>query len=205
MFIKNRNNGKMRDYYKILADPLGIGAYGDVRKCYYKRKINDKNDRYKEYRAVKVLSKSYMEQKNIDDFRNEVEVNLMLDHPNITKVHEWFEDEKRFMLVSELCNGGELFQLIAKERKFETREAGIILRQLVCAIHYMHHREEVDGKEIGGVVHRDLKPENILLTDTEDKIPSIKLIDFGTAKQFYYTQFETHKDSPNDGQIHSQY
>lgn len=68
LFMKARNNGKMRDYYRILANPLGKGAYGEVRKCYYKDNIRDKKDRYKQYRAVKVLSKAYMEDKNVVDF-----------------------------------------------------------------------------------------------------------------------------------------
>lgn len=36
-----------------------------------------------------------------------------LDHPNILKMYEFFEDEKRFYLVSELCTGGELFDEIS--------------------------------------------------------------------------------------------
>ena len=40
-----------------------------------------------------------------------------------------------------------------------------------------------------GLVHRDLKPENILLVDSDDSLPEIKLIDFGTAKKFQYYNF----------------
>lgn len=193
LFLRVRNNGKMRDNYKILANPLGQGAYGEVRKCIFKDGkdgIRDKNNRYKEYRAVKVMSKAYMEHKNILDFQNEVAVNLMLNHPNIAKIYEWYEDENRYMLISELVKGGELFDLIS-EKKFEAREAGIILKQLVSTINYMHKPpnglDNPDGKY--GIVHRDLKPENILLSDSEDMLPEIKLIDFGTAKKFEYYEF----------------
>lgn len=121
LFLMARNNGKMRDNYKILANPLGIGAYGEVRKCLYKDNIRDKNNRYKQYRAVKIMSKAYMEDKNILDFQNEVTVNYFLNHPNITKVYEWYEDENRFLLISELVKGGELFEMLVEKKKFESR------------------------------------------------------------------------------------
>ena len=37
---------------------------------------------------------------------------LVQDHPNIIKMHEFFEDEKRYYLVTEICKGGELFDEI---------------------------------------------------------------------------------------------
>lgn len=61
----------------------------------------------------------------------------MLNHPNIAKIFEWYEDENRYMLISELVKGGELFELIT-EKKFEEREAGIILKQIVSTVNYMH-------------------------------------------------------------------
>lgn len=42
-FLDARMNGKMRDYYRILENPLGKGAYGEVRKVIFKAKgVNDK-------------------------------------------------------------------------------------------------------------------------------------------------------------------
>jgi len=46
---------------------------------------------------------------------NEIEILKQLDHPNILKLFEFFQDQKRFFLVTELCNGGELFDKIAEE------------------------------------------------------------------------------------------
>lgn len=73
-------------------------------------------------------------------------------------------------MVTELCNGGELFDEIIARGRFEEKDAAVILKQLLSAINYCHRKN---------VCHRDLKPENILL-DSNDK-QTIKLIDFGTS------------------------
>ena len=46
-----------------------------------------------------------------------------LDHPNILKLYELYEDDKRYFLVSELCSGGELYDELAKRGKFEEEDA----------------------------------------------------------------------------------
>jgi len=57
----------MRDYYRILDPKLGEGAYGEVRKCVWKCK-KDLKSAFKEYRAVKILRKNYMEDKDVRSF-----------------------------------------------------------------------------------------------------------------------------------------
>ncbi len=41
-----------------------------------------------------------------------------LDHPNIIKIYEIYEDEKRFYLITELCSAGELYDEITDKIKF---------------------------------------------------------------------------------------
>ena len=41
-----------------------------------------------------------------------------VDHPNIVKLHDIYEDEKYFFLVMELMTGGELFDQILTKEKF---------------------------------------------------------------------------------------
>ena len=45
-------------------------------------------------------------------FQEEMGILSKLDHPNIRKLYEVFQDEKRYYLVTELCKGGELFDTI---------------------------------------------------------------------------------------------
>jgi calcium-dependent protein kinase len=53
-----------------------------------------------------------MEEKDYKNFRNEISALKQLSHPNILKMYHFFEDSKRYMLVFEICRGGELGKII---------------------------------------------------------------------------------------------
>mmetsp|Transcript_21235 Transcript_21235/g.20388 ORF Transcript_21235/g.20388 Transcript_21235/m.20388 type:complete len:96 (+) Transcript_21235:192-479(+) len=95
-----------------------------------------------------------------------------MDHPNIIKVYEYFQDADKIYIVTERCHGGELFEEInrKKGKSFGEADTATIMTQVLSAINYCHQNF---------IVHRDLKPENILFDDKESL--NIKLIDFGTA------------------------
>ena len=73
-----------------------------------------------------------------------------MDHPNIIKLFETFEDNRNIYLVMELCTGGELFDRIIELGHLSEHQAAILMQQILRAIHYMHQNK---------VMHRDLKPE----------------------------------------------
>lgn len=93
-----------------------------------------------------------------------------LDHPNIVRLYEVFQDEKRYYLVTELCTGGELFDEITNRSYFSEQDAAVIIKQVLSAVKYCHSKS---------IVHRDLKPENILMDTKNNNM--IKVIDFGTS------------------------
>ena len=117
------------------------------------------------------------------------EVNLMikLDHPNIIKLYEYYENEKKIYLIMELCTGGELFDKIIenteKGKQFTEKQAANIFKQMMSAVNYCHKN---------GIVHRDLKPENLLYFDKSENSP-IKVIDFGMSKRFDHNKLLTEK------------
>ena len=51
-----------------------------------------------------------------------------MDHPNILKLYEYFEDDKNVYLVTELCKGGELFDKIIEKEYFSEKEAAKIFK-----------------------------------------------------------------------------
>ncbi|KAL7535030.1 hypothetical protein ACHAWF_005032 [Thalassiosira exigua] len=78
------------------------------------------------------------------ELRNEISILRSLDHPNIVHVIETYVYEERIYMVLDLCENGDLYVL----DPYSENEARAIVRQLLQAVSYMHHR---------GIVHRDLK------------------------------------------------
>lgn len=105
---------------------------------------------------------------------NEINNLKDLDHPNIIKMYEFFEDPKRYYIVTEICKGGELFDEIQNRKKLTEKEASVLIKQILSCINYCHQNY---------IMHRDLKPENILL-ESNKQFDQIKIIDFGTSMSF---------------------
>ena len=149
----------------IIVGELGSGSYGTVKKVKHKK--------LGEYRAMKIISKKS------ESSQNEVDILRKISHPNIVNIFEIYEDSKKYYIMMEICEGGELFEAISQQGSFSEGDCANIMKSLLSAVNYLH------GKNI---VHRDLKPENIMLTKNLQKMKNkkyeIKLIDFGTAKQF---------------------
>merc|ERR1740138_1913599 len=169
------NTGKITEFYDLEKKKLGEGSYGSVCK--------GKNKASGSIRAVKTISKSQM--KNIERFKQEIAIMKMMDHPNIIKLYESFEDHRSIYLVMELCSGGELFDRIIESGHFTEVQAAILMQQIVRAIYYMHESH---------TCHRDLKPENFLFM-TKEPIDKnlLKIIDFGLSCQFTLGQVLTTK------------
>ena len=55
--------------------------------------------------------------------RYEIDILKNLDHPNILKLYEVFEDKSKIYLVTEICNGGELFDEVIKKHSLNEKEA----------------------------------------------------------------------------------
>jgi len=161
MFI-GKQEGKLRDYYRI-GKVLGQGAFGEVRMCIHRESSAQ--------RAVKVLRKSHMDDDEKRMLFNEINILKEIDHPNIVKMYEFFEDEKRYYLVTEICKGGELFDEVLAKGSFTERDAAVLVKQVLSCVNYCHKNN---------IVHRDLKPENILL-EPDKQFDQIKIIDFGTS------------------------
>jgi len=124
--------------------------------------------------AVKKIEKKKVEGDDIKLLRREIQIMKKLDHPNILKLYEVYEDDDSFYLVMELVKGKELFDKIVERGMYSERDAANIIAQVVSAVEYLHEN---------GIAHRDLKPEN-LLVEGEEEDSIVKIADFGFAKSF---------------------
>ena len=69
--------------------------------------------------------------KNWERFQTEVKILQTLDHPNVIKLYEYFEDDTNVYLVTELCSGGELFDRILEAEFFTEEVAARIFKQIL--------------------------------------------------------------------------
>ena len=126
------------------------------------------------FAAVKVIDKAELCRDGDKMFLvdREIEIMSQLDHPNIVRLYEVYENEAEVCLVMELAKGGELFDRLVEVGSLEEREAGRVMAQLLEAVSDLHSR---------GIVHRDLKPENLLFYDNRAGSPLL-MADFGLSE-----------------------
>jgi len=157
---------------------LGSGAFSVVKEGIHKKDGSKV--------AIKVIQKTTVAGEDIKLLRREITNLKTLDHPNILKLYEVYEDKQQFYLVMELVQGKELFDKIVERGQYSERDASHITRQFVSAIEYLHSK---------GIAHRDLKPENILSVGSGEK-EVIKVADFGLSKNFGDEKMMTSCGSP---------
>lgn len=158
-----RQVDSIAEFY-LIGRKLGSGGFSEV----YEGQDLDTYDAF----AIKFVSNTIFS-KHRNQMTNEVKTLASFDHPNIVKLREVVRTPTDFCIVTELVDGGELFDHIAEMKKFSEETVRAILRQLLGAVKVLHD---------ANVMHRDLKPENILLK-SKDPI-RIKVADFGLAAFF---------------------
>ncbi|HYO19466.1 MAG TPA: serine/threonine-protein kinase [Dermatophilaceae bacterium] len=120
--------------------------------------------------AVKLMNPTLSQRSSfLERFRAEARYSAALDHPNITTVYDYGEDEGSAYLVMELVVGQPLSQIISGRAPLSAPETASILIQAASALEAAHQH---------GVVHRDVKPANILITPDG----TAKLTDFGISR-----------------------
>ena len=106
-----------------------------------------------------------------EKFVREARMIARLDHPNVVKIYDVFEENGTAYYVMEYIANGSLKELVADQGPVDEKTALKYIAEAGEALRYVHGRN---------VLHFDIKPSNILLRDSGSTV----LIDFGVSKHF---------------------
>ena len=168
-FIVQREGSKVYDFYEKLQF-LGEGSFGSVYK------VKRKNSGQREIiRALKEISKEKMclNEENSEEIRNEISVLKSLDHPNIMKIYEFYEDKENMYLITEFC-GGDAANIQDKYGVLPEFLVKYIMYQVFMAVAFFHANK---------IVHTDIKRENIAFFYRDEKKDKKEVEDF--LKKFF--------------------
>ena len=107
------------------------------------------------------------------DLLAEVRVLTKLNHPNLVRVIDIFEDEKLVYIVMDYVEGEDLQHIIQREKVIPEGTVIEWFKTLADALCYLHTRKPP-------IIYRDMKPANVIL----QKDGTLKIIDFGIAREY---------------------
>jgi len=161
----------LQNRYRIIQI-LGQGGFGRTYLAEDQRRFN-------ELCAIKELISTARSalawEKAQELFHREAAILYQIEHPQVPKFRERFEQDQRLFLVEDYV-AGQTYQTLLAERQavgqtFTEAEVLQLIKLLLPVLEHIHSR---------GIIHRDISPENIILRDSDAKPV---LIDFGVVKE----------------------
>ncbi|XP_026175420.1 serine/threonine-protein kinase 33 isoform X2 [Mastacembelus armatus] len=110
--------------------------------------------------AIKVVRRPAAGNSRVKLLEQEINILKQVNHAYIIHLKEIYNSAHKVYLVTELCTGGDLKQMLQKKKFFTEDQTRHVICSLADAIAYLHKRD---------IVHRDLKLENILVKNPPDK------------------------------------
>lgn len=153
---------RVEDRYYLQKVKLGQGAFGTVWRAVDRRSNAAV--------AIKQMDKAALPRRGVkkSDIEREITVMRAVQHENVTRLLDTFEDYRSIYLALEYCDGGDFGDKV-KERASSLREpeAADWVQQICSAIFALHSQN---------ICHRDIKPDNFMVN-----ADVLKLADFGLA------------------------
>lgn len=168
-------------FYKFNPSEVGSDRIGQAGQFGYavRGRVLDKKSATRHV-AIKIIRKSRFtgtaeeRELNFEAFRSEIEVMQRMNHKHIIRLHRVFETKSVLYLVMDLCEGGELFDMIQEQGSFSERDASEVMRMIFEGLRYMHSKK---------IAHCDIKPDNFLFAESKrSRSRTLKIIDFGMSK-----------------------
>ncbi|MBI4565162.1 MAG: serine/threonine protein kinase [Planctomycetes bacterium] len=157
-----RSGGRPRLGHYEMGEILGRGGIGTV---YAARDLVHQRDV-----ALKILHAEHAgNMEYVARFTREAKASLLLDHPNLMKVHEAGRARGHVFIAMERVQGQTLDRILRDNGPLDPPRALRMARQLAEGLGHAHEK---------GFIHRDIKPANVVV----DELERVKLLDFGLIK-----------------------
>ncbi len=120
----------------------GIVGTGKTTKMFTARHRKDATIQI----AIKVVNKEILEPERLEQLYKEIAIMQKVDHPNVVKYLETYDDQKYLYLCSELCEGGSV-----NKQKLPMTEAQVakIAQEILRALQHCHQQD---------ITHKAIKP-----------------------------------------------
>lgn len=122
-------------------------------------------------RTMKIINKENNNEENEKKILSQINTIKTIDHPNIVKVFEFYNEKDRLYIIQEHGEGGELLDYIIENSPIDELSSAYIIYQILCAVYYGHNRN---------IFHLDLKPENVIIDYMSQGLVHVKVMDFGS-------------------------
>ena len=121
-------------------EELGSGAFSTVFKAIHKESG--------QVVAIKHVSKADVpSQEDIDSLLEEVAILQAIHHPHVMHLFGFYDDSKYYSLVTEIVDGGELFDRIVEKQHYNEHIARELVRIFLVTLDFLHSN---------GIVHRGM-------------------------------------------------
>ena len=172
-------DSKVREKYRFRS-LIGRGSFGVVHRVVHIASAQE--------RVCKSVGRQTCSLP-VNQLEAEIRIVAQLDHPNVVRIFEYFQDETEVHLIQEFCNGGDLLsrikQSIKQQRPLQHDFIIHVIRETLSSVAFMANN---------GVIHKDLKPENIMFVERGTRnggSPTVKVIDFGLSEIFGRGEFSS--------------
>ncbi|KAI9239299.1 MAG: kinase-like domain-containing protein [Podila humilis] len=158
-----RYHPKLLELYTVTDHVLGVGTFATVKEI----KLKSTGQSF----ALKIILKRTIQGKG-GMLDTEIAVLSKVRHQNCISLLEMFETEDAVYLVTDLAEGGELFDQLLQKGYYTEADAARLVHEILLGVEYLHSLD---------IVHRDLKPENLLFADRSENA-RLMITDFGLSK-----------------------